>query len=129
MGLTPPCNTTTYLDEECRNCQAGAHYLAKRSPIFTMAVPRAFVGYPFSTDPKGGAFPKAGSRHILYRFHIMDPVRFAQDLKVTMQAIAWRSGPRYLPLKDDIASVVYWYQSEPHAKFPKLGDRDFLENI
>ena len=87
------------------------------------------MGYPYSTDPKGGAFPKPGSRHSLYRFHVMDPVRFQQDLKVTMQAIGWRTESRYLPLQDDISSVVYWYQSEPHAKYPKIGDRNFLEII
>jgi hypothetical protein len=63
----------------------------------------------------------------LYRWHIMDPVRFEQDLKVTIQALGWRSGGRYLPLQDDIASVAYWYQTEPHAPFPKLPDRDYLE--
>ena len=29
----------------------------------------------------------------------------------------------YLPLEDDIASVAYWYQTEPHAKFPPLPDK------
>jgi hypothetical protein len=57
----------------------------------------------------------------------MDPVRFERDLKVTIQALGWRSGGRYLPLQDDIASVAYWYQTEPHATFPKLPDRDYLE--
>ena len=52
-----------------------------------------------------------------------------QDLKVTMQAIGWRSEGRYLPLQDDIASVAYWYQAEPHAAFPRLGTRDDLEII
>jgi hypothetical protein len=65
----------------------------------------------------------------LYRWHIMDPVRFQQDLRVTMQALGWRSGGRYLPLQDDIASVAYWYQAEPHAPFPALPDRDALEVI
>jgi hypothetical protein len=63
----------------------------------------------------------------LYRWHIMDPVRFQKDLRVTIQALGWRSGGRYLPLQDDIASVAYWYQKEPHAPFPKLPDRDYLE--
>jgi len=63
----------------------------------------------------------------LYRWHIMDPVRFEKDLKVTIQALGWRTGGRYLPLQDDIASVAYWYQQEPHAKFPKLPDKDSLE--
>ena len=42
------------------------------------------------------------------------------DLKVTIQALGWRSGKRYLPLQDDIASAAFWYQAEPHAKFPSL---------
>jgi hypothetical protein len=63
----------------------------------------------------------------LYRWHIMDPIRFEKDLRVTIQALGWRSGGRYLPLQDDIASVALWYQAEPHAAFPKLPGRDELE--
>lgn len=63
----------------------------------------------------------------LYRWHIMDPVRFEKDLKVTIQALGWRSGGRYLPLQDDIASVAFWYQTEPHTPFPKLPNKDYLE--
>jgi D-arabinan exo alpha-(1,3)/(1,5)-arabinofuranosidase (non-reducing end) len=63
----------------------------------------------------------------LYRWHIMDPIRFEKDLKVTIQALGWRSGGRYLPLQDDISSVAYWYQTEPHAPFPKLPNKDYLE--
>lgn len=64
----------------------------------------------------------------LYRWHIMDPVRFESDLKVTMQALGWQSGGRYLPLKDDLSSVAFWYQAEPHAPFPNLPDKDSLKN-
>ncbi len=69
-----------------------------------------------------------GQRFGLYRWHIADPVRFQQDLKVTIQALGWYQdgSGRYLPLEDDIASVAYWYQSEPHAKFPALPDKDAL---
>ena len=63
----------------------------------------------------------------LYRWHIMDPVRFDLDLRVTIQALGWRSGNRYLPLMDDISSVAFWYQTEPHVSFPKLPDKDHLE--
>jgi len=65
----------------------------------------------------------------MYRWHIMDPVRFQKDLRVTIQALGWRSGGRYLPLQDDIASVAFWYQTEPHGQFPALGDRDQFEVI
>jgi len=64
----------------------------------------------------------------LYRWHIMDPVRFESDLKVTMQALGWKSEGRYLPLKDDLSSVAFWYQAEPHAPFPKLPDKESLIN-
>ena len=63
----------------------------------------------------------------LYRWHIMDPIRFESDLKVTIQALGWRSGWRYLPLQDDISSTAFWYQAEPHEPFPKLPDKDYLE--
>ena len=84
---------------------------------------------PFLGYPMGGCDGKPGNRHGLYRFHIMDPIRFEKDLRVTMQALGWRSEGRYLPLQDDIASVAYWYQAEPHVAFPALQDRDYLEVI
>nr|MBA3948299.1 DUF2961 domain-containing protein [Herpetosiphonaceae bacterium] len=69
------------------------------------------------------------TRFGLYRWHIMDPIRFEQDLRVTIQALGWRSEHRYLPLQDDIASVAYWYQTLPTAPFPALPDRDYLEVV
>lgn len=65
----------------------------------------------------------------LYRWHVMDPIRFEHDLRVTIQALGWRSGGRYLPLQDDIASVAFWYQTLPATPFPALPDRDALEII
>jgi hypothetical protein len=61
-----------------------------------------------------------------YRWHILDPVRFEQDLRITIQSLGWQSGGRYLPLHDDLASVAYWYQQEPHASFPKLPAKEKL---
>ncbi len=63
----------------------------------------------------------------LYRWHLADPIRFEKDLKVTIQALGWRSEGRYLPLQDDIASVAFWYQTEPHHPFPALPSKDELE--
>jgi hypothetical protein len=57
----------------------------------------------------------------------VDPIRFTSDLRVTIQALGWQSGRRYLPLTDDIASVAFWYQTEPHAAFPALPAKDQLE--
>jgi hypothetical protein len=63
----------------------------------------------------------------LYRWHITDPIRFERDLRVTLQDLGWRRDGRYLPLEDDMASVAFWYQTEPHRPFPKLPSRDLLE--
>ncbi|UCD53525.1 MAG: DUF2961 domain-containing protein [Phycisphaerales bacterium] len=62
----------------------------------------------------------------LYRWHIMDPIRFEKDLRVTIQALGWQSEGRYLPLKDDLSSVAYWYQTEPHNPHPKLPEKKGL---
>ena len=70
-----------------------------------------------------------GQRFGLYRWHITDPIRFESDLRVTIQALGWRDGGRYLPLQDDIASVAFWYQTLPAAPFPKLPEKDELEII
>jgi hypothetical protein len=63
----------------------------------------------------------------LYRWHVMDPVRFDSDLKITIQDLGWRTGGRFLKQKSDISSVCFWYQTEPHAKYPKLPDWQELE--
>jgi hypothetical protein len=96
---------------------------------------REKTGYQeFSTPYSGLArvlrpdgFYNSQQRFALYRWHIMDPVRFEKDLRVTIQALGWQSGGRYLPLQDDIASTVFWYQTEPHGAFPPLPGKDQLE--
>lgn len=76
---------------------------------------------------RGDGHYNSQQRFGLYRWHITDPIRFDKNLKVTIQALGWRNGGRYLPLKDDIATVAYWYQTEPHVPFPKLPGKDELE--
>lgn len=70
---------------------------------------------------------KSQQRFGLYRWHITDPIRFEKDLKVTIQDLGWRAGGRYLPQKSDIASVAFWYQAEPHNKFPGIVSWEELE--
>ena len=76
---------------------------------------------------RGDGQYNVSQRFGLYRWHVTDPIRFEKDLKVTIQALGWRSEGRYLPLQDDIASTVFWYQAEPHSPFPVLPDRNALE--
>ncbi len=73
-----------------------------------------------------GAY-RSQQRFGLYRWHILDPIRFEKDLKVTIQDLGWRHGGRYLPQKSDISSVAFWYQTDPHGKFPKLPKWEEIE--
>ena len=68
-------------------------------------------------------------RFSLYRWHINDPIYFKKDIKVTIQALGWRSGKRYLPLQDDISSVAFWYQDSVCKTFPEFPGVDELEII
>ena len=90
-----------------------------------------FSGMPQVLIPDG--LNKANTRFGLYRWHVMDPVRFKQECRITLQALGWRMSlngkPRYLALQDDIASTAFWYQVEPHAPFPPLPNFEFLEVI
>jgi hypothetical protein len=86
-----------------------------------------YAGLPQVIRPDG--VYQSQTRFGMYRWHITDPIRFQKDLRVTIQALGWRSGHRYLPLQDDIASVAYWYQTLPTAAFPTLPDKDMLEVI
>lgn len=63
----------------------------------------------------------------MYRWHIVDPIYFKNDLRVTIQAIGWRSGDRYLPLQDDISSVAYWYSDTLDDEYPPFPSADDLE--
>lgn len=74
-----------------------------------------YVGYPLWQRDEGRV-PKHG----LYRWHVMDPIRFDSDLRATIQALGWWPDGKYEPLTDDISSVAYWYQMAPHNPFPPL---------
>lgn len=65
----------------------------------------------------------------MYRWHILDPIRFEKDLKITIQDLGWRHNGKYYAQQSDISSVVFWYQREPHAAFPKLPSKADLEMI
>ncbi len=86
-----------------------------------------YSGLPQVIEPDG--LYRSQQRFGLYRWHITDPVWFESRLRVTIQALGWRSGGRYLPLRDDIASTVFWYQTLPTAPFPKLLTVDELELV
>ena len=65
----------------------------------------------------------------MYRFHLPDPIRFKERLRVDIQALGWRSGGRYLPLQDDIASTAFYYLRQTSSPRPDLPGPDGLEVV
>ncbi len=53
-------------------------------------------------------------RNSMYRFHIEDPIRFRKSIRVTIEH------GHANKLSNDYSSTAYWYQCEPHSKFPEL---------
>lgn len=100
---------------------------------FNWEVDREYVPYntPFMgmqvITPDG--LYRSQHRHSLYRWHIMDPVRFDEDLSVTIQALTLGDLRRYIPAMHDICSVAYWYQTLPAAPFAPLPERNHLEIV
>ena len=90
-----------------------------------------YLGLPQVIKPDG--LYAANQRFGMYRWHVPDPIRFKDELRVTIQALGWRTPlegqARYHPRQDDIASTAFWYQTEPHAPFPPLPDANGLEVV
>lgn len=87
----------------------------------------AFLGYPFYARHDEGIYndyhnDDCPPMRALYRFHIPDPIYFKQDIKVTLQQIGCYHGGLF-ERQDDVSTVAYWYQSEPHVEFPMLSGR------
>jgi hypothetical protein len=107
-------------DTECPTiCGTGTEDYFGGAWAFGDTYSGAYLGYPL-WQREDTRVPKHG----LYRWHIMDPIRFHQDLRVTIQALGWWPGGKFQPLTDEIASTAYWYQREPHAPFPALPSRN-----
>jgi hypothetical protein len=50
----------------------------------------------------------------VYRFHLLDPVRFSRSITVTIEH--GHANDR----SDDISSLAFWYQTEPHTEWSPL---------
>jgi hypothetical protein len=73
-----------------------------------------YLGMPLAKTSN----PKGPRKFSMYRWHILDSIGFQSDLKVTVQTLGWWPNGKYQPLTEDVASVAYWYQTEPHQAFP-----------
>lgn len=77
-----------------------------------------YLGMPQVIRPDGNYGSQL--RFGLYRWHEPDPIRFASDLKVDIQALGWMPDGRYLPLADDIASTCWFYLDRPATQRPTV---------
>lgn len=85
----------------------------------------AYAGLPHVVRPDG--VYQSQTRFSLYRWHLTDPIRFEEGVAVTLQALGWHhDDQRFISLRDDIASVAYWYQAIPTPEFPPFPDREAL---
>ncbi len=86
-----------------------------------------FLGFPYFSAREAnfdwrfeGACPPMRG---FYRWHIPDPVYFQESLKMTIQQMG-NCHKGYFERQDDYSTVAYWYQTEPHAPFPKLPPKE-----
>ena len=94
-------------------------------------------GYTYFSTPYSGLHEihrpdgvyLANTRFGMYRWHITDPIRFENDLRVTIQDLGHRSEGRYYKQQSDISTVAFWYQTLPNAEFPPIGTKDELEIV
>lgn len=75
-----------------------------------------FLGMPLASVDH----PDGPKKIDLYRWHIRDCIGFSEDIRVTVQTLSWYPNHTYKPASDDVASVAYYYQAEPHHTFPKF---------
>lgn len=103
---------------------------SKNTPAVEKLYQTPFMGYHYFSNKEpnhswrfeGACPPMRG----FYRFHILDPIIFHKDLKVTVQQIG-TCDTGLFERQDDLASVAYWYQTEPHMSFSELPDRKYRQ--
>lgn len=85
--------------------------------------PKELYAHPyFGCARVNGETGFLGRTHV-YRFMLEDPVYFERSLRASIE----HGHNNALTL--DLATVAYWYQSEPHKPFSKLPDRAGRRNM
>jgi Protein of unknown function (DUF2961) len=71
------------------------------------------MSYQMNGAPVKGE-ERAGGRWSVYRFHFDSPIPFSTSIRATIEH--GHANHR----SDNYYSVAYWYQTEPHSRFPEL---------
>lgn len=122
-----PTQCSTGLEDYAGGAWAFQDYLGADPPPEVLTFCAPFFGYPFrSTVDTTKASPfavDAVPSHGLYRWHLLDPIVFTKQLRVTLQQIgAWDHG--LFERSDDVSTVGYWYQVGGHVTRPVLPVRE-----
>ena len=87
-----------------------------------------FMGMHQLIQPDG--LYQVQQRFSMYRWHIVDPIRFEKRIRVTIQDLGWEiQSVKYRPRTDDFSSTAYWYQtlpSKPFGRFPANEDLIYI---
>jgi hypothetical protein len=70
----------------------------------------AYTGF-YLIENRDGRF---GGKNQMYRFYVNDPIRFAKEIRVTIEHGHANN------FENDYTSTAFWYQHEPHRRFPAL---------
>ena len=107
------------------NLRTGGHILIEQLALHNADTVFGVPGESF-LDALDGLY-QSQQRFGLYRWHVLDPIHFATDLRVEIQALGWQSGGRYRRLHDDIASTALFYLDQPSTRRPTFPDADTLQ--
>ncbi|MHC4798370.1 MAG: glycoside hydrolase family 172 protein [Planctomycetota bacterium] len=84
----------------------------------------------FGTTIKEGEHYQKDNRYTSYRFYIEDPVPFEKSLRLEIEHFGGaydKDGKELAGMAerpDNISSVAYWYQAEPHKPWPPIAPVD-----
>jgi hypothetical protein len=87
-----------------------------------------YVGHAWGLDPQaclynGCTLHEKGFATI-YRWHLLDPIAWKKECRITIQQLTWEKGP--VDTADDWCCSTFWYEptpSEPLPAFPDLKAR------
>jgi len=118
-----PTLTSTGLEDYAGGAWAFQDHLGADPEPRPLPFSAPYCGYPLfltrDTTGMGDFQQTVAPMHAMYRWHIPDPVWFDADLRVTVQQIGVSRFGLFERV-DDVFSVAYWYQTEPHRAFPAL---------
>lgn len=87
----------------------GSYAFAVHGRTHTFSAPYHGMYY---TEYSNGTQGRQHDSYMGYRWHIVDPIRFEKELRVTVHDLGWNETTTALePRCDDFSSVAYWYQT------------------